>query len=251
MIREYLESKLPAAGQVDDLQEIGIGSFTAFVRVKEEWTKTNEVTDIFLEDGSTAHDHINVKPVTLTIDGQVADIFIRPFPPVQAYTRTMAELSSLAGFSPGRTATQLAKVSALVNTANDAISRVDDLIGRAGQAYDFFGNKSPGTDPKQMFVDELVKLMDTRQAIQISMPHQNFQNMVITTGKITRDNTTNRAISFSITAKQIRYAKTLFSEVQALKKNPAPGETKEKTAEVKSKGVNKPVSFLSRIGELW
>ena len=60
--------------RTDDRQEIGIGGFTADVRVNESIQMTSDAPDNYVEDGSVINDHVINNPIVLSIDGEVADI---------------------------------------------------------------------------------------------------------------------------------------------------------------------------------
>lgn len=250
-IFDYLNQKLPSTKKNDDKQEIGIGNFNAFVKIRQGFTKSNQVTNIPLEDGSMASDHINVNPLTLSIEGEVSEVHLKSEASITAYNRGLISIGSVTKYAPARTSSQVQKINELILQGVDILRKIDDVTADVVQVYDQFGNKDSSKDSQEQFIDELDKLMDGKQLIKIEMPYRVFDSMAITELQINRDNTTNQALKFKLTAQQVRFAKTIYTDTSALYKNPASGSISDKTKGLKDKGINKQkdsnVSLFSRV----
>lgn len=209
-IQDYIDQQL---GDPQE-KEIGIGGFTALVRVSEQYKLTAEVPNTPVEDGSFVNDHIILKPVVLSISGDVSDVHLRASLAISALTSVQAEIGNVvAQYAPERTQAQLAQVNALANDVTDAIQRVDNLIDTGSQVLDLFGNQDTETKGLQeQFLDAMESLYNGKQAITIDMPFRSHKNMVITSLAIAYDNEID-ATSFSMEASQIRLAELQFTEV--------------------------------------
>uniref|UniRef100_UPI0035660C5B phage baseplate protein n=1 Tax=Sulfurovum sp. TaxID=1969726 RepID=UPI0035660C5B len=134
----------------------------------------------------------------------------------------------------------------------DIVRKLEDVAGGISNIYEIFGNKDSAKDQQNQFLDQIEKLMDSKQVIRLDMPYRVCENMVITEVQIVRDNTTDQAVSFKLSAQQILIAKTIYTDISALKKNPASG-LNGKTDDVKDKGLNKvkdvSTSLATRIKE--
>jgi hypothetical protein len=215
-IQEYLNRKVAP----EPTQEIGIGGFTAFVRVKERYTLEADIPTTPVEDGSYVNDHVILKPLVLRIEGNVSDVHLRGAPLTAAVTRTQAEIGNVASqYGSPRTQAQLQQVAVLANTTADAIRRIDNLLDTGEQAVSFFGNQDAATKTlRERFLDTMEALFYGRQGITIDMPTRSHHNMVITSFVASYDNQADTT-EFVLEARQIQYA-----EVQSIKiAKPAPG----------------------------
>ena len=208
-VQDYLDQ------QLEDPQdkEIGIGGFTALVRIKEQYKLDAEVPATPVEDGSFVNDHIILKPLTLSISGDVSDIHLRASLITSALTSVQAEIGNVASqYAPARTQAQLAQANALANDVTDAIQRVDNLINTGSQVLDLFGNQDTETKSiQEQFLDAMESLRNGKQAIAIDMPFRSHKNMVITSLTISYDNEVGNT-EFSLEATQIRLAELQFTE---------------------------------------
>jgi len=188
-------------------KEIGIGDFTALVRVSETYKLTADAPATPVEDGSFVNDHIILKPITLSIAGSVSDVHVRRNPLVRDFIRAQAEIGNLTSqYGSPRTQSQLNKVSALANDAADAFRQLDALVAAGEQAASFFGNKDPaGKTLREQFLDAMEALYFGQQAFTIDMPYRQHKNMTISSFTFNTDNETAET-TFTLEATQLRYA---------------------------------------------
>lgn len=208
-VQDYLDQQL--ADPLD--KEIGIGGFTALVRISEQYKLTAEVPSTPVEDGSFVNDHIIIKPLVLSIAGDVSDVHLRASLITSALTSVQAEIGNVVSqYAPARTQAQLAQVNALANDVTDAIQRVDNLIDTGSQVLDLFGNQDTETKGiQEQFLDAMEALHNGKQAITIDMPFRSHKNMVITSLAITYGNEIDHT-EFALEATQINLAELQFVE---------------------------------------
>lgn len=186
--------------------EVGIGAFTALVRTRETTKLTAESPDTPVEDGSYVHDHVILKPVTLTIEGDVSDVHLRASPVVRQFQRLQAEIGNLTSqYAPPRTQAQLGKISALANDAADAVRGLDALLDSGEQAVNYFGNRDTTSKSiRELFLDAMEGYYYAGEPISITMPHGRLHtNMVITSLTINTDNI-HDSVTFVLDVKQLR-----------------------------------------------
>lgn len=201
-------------------QEVGIAGFTAFVRVSESYRLTADAPISPVEDGSFLNDHIILKPLTITINGDVSDVHVKRSEDVKEYLRAQAEVGNLVSqYAPPATQAQLSKISALANTARDVVIKIENAISAGKQAITYFGNKDTETKGlMEQFIDTMEALHFGKQVISIDMPYRRLENMVITSFTSQTDNEAD-SISFTIEAQQIMLAGIDFVQVE----KPSPG----------------------------
>lgn len=204
-------------------EEVGIGGFTAMVRVSESTSLTSTAPTTFLEDGSFANDHIVINPTVLTIDGDVSEIHIRRSALNEFLANVQANVGAIALYLPPKTQSQVQKANALANDFTDQVRKVDAAVAAGKQALSFLGNQTPGGKPLQeKFIDAMESLHFGRQLVSIDMPYRRHDNMRITAVQTTRDNK-GQNIKFKLTAEQIRFAETIFVDQSEFISNPSEG----------------------------
>ena len=215
-VQSFLERNLANA----PTKEIGIGSFTALVRTRERYNLSADAPTTPVEDGSFVNDHIILKPLTLSIEGDVSDVHLRASPAIRDFARAQAEIGNVTSqYAPARTQAQLQKAATLANDAADAIRQLDNLLATGDQALDYFGNKDDASKSLQeQFLDVMEALHTGKQAFTIEMPYRQHNNMVITSLSVSYDNEID-STTFALEAQQIKYAELQFAEITT----PAPG----------------------------
>ena len=251
-IRDYLNGQF--AGEPDtDAETVGIGGFTAFAQISEKFKRSAKVPTTFLEDGSHVNDHIIREPLTVSIEGNVSDLFVLPSEPVAILQEHQAQIGKITQYAPARTQAQLSRVSGLVNDFTNAVDRVDAAIDATQGAAKYLGNQDKEAQTNiESFLDAMKGLQSSDKRIKISSSLGSFANMYITALEVTRDNQ-SKAISFNMEAQEIRTADT-FSMATSAAQN-ASIATAGQTDGVTDKGtqegeeVSRKESFLfSRFG---
>jgi hypothetical protein len=243
-IADYLNRDRQTAPQ----QEVGIGGFTALVRIRESYNLTASVPATPVEDGSVVHDHIILDPLTISIEGDVSDVHLREAPPLRDARQQQAEIGNLTSqYAPARTQTQLSQIAALANDALEASRRIDAQLDRGEQIGTLFGNQdAESTTNRQLFLDHMEALRNGRQLIAIDMPYRRCDRMVITALSVRYDNETD-STTFNLEAQQVRLAELQFVAVQRRKAGGLGGQTDAQAN--KGAQAGKPVerSLLSNI----
>lgn len=198
-------------------QEIGIGGFTALVRVRDSYKLTSEIPKTYVEDGSHSNDHVIRNPITLSIQGSVSDIHRRASQGIKQLQEVQAEIGNLTNqYAPARTQSQISQINALANDVNDAILQADAALAAGDQALSFFGNKDEESKSLQeQFLDAMEALHFGGQLIAIDMPFRRHENMVITSFQKDTDNEVDET-TFSIEAQQFRFSELRFVEIGTL-----------------------------------
>jgi hypothetical protein len=225
IIRDFIDGQFKA----DEKEAVGIGGFLTAARVREKVTNTREIPVTFTEDGGHLNDHIIKNPITLSIEGEVSNVFRLPSPAVAALQQAQAQIGNITQYLPQRTQAQLSRVSGLAADLTGAIDRVDAILASGQQAANFLGfTGEEGKTNIERFIDEMDGHMNGYDLISIDMPFRTYQNMVITSLDYERNSQTD-SLKFNIEAQEFRIAPSIFVELAA--KNPATGTNGRQTGE--------------------
>jgi len=248
LVSDFLSSKISDVPK----SEIGIGGFTAFVRVNDSTHFESEIPATPLEDGSVVNDHIILKPLRISIEGDVSDVHVRASPLIRQLQTKSAEIGNFTSlFAPAATQSQLSKVAEYANTALDAVHALDNMIGKGRQLLDMFGNHDARKSNQNKFVDYMEAAHLGRQLIDIDMPYRQRTNMRITSFTLSTDNQDN-STSFTIEAEKMQFAELIYANVAAKKPSAGTGgqlETKKDKGAQHGKKV--PASLASQIMSSW
>lgn len=244
MIEQFRKTILPDKLVGSDYEKIGIGGFTMYASVTEVATKTATVTANPVEDGSTLNDHIIKNPDTLTITGEVANVFIKnPIIPITVQ-EVVPAVGIVQNYLPSRTATQISKINALASNVEDYIEAADSAIDKGAQLFDYFTGKKANTTIGDKFLEFFDTVHESNSTIDVECIDKIYNNMVITslsTTKLAKGNYT-----FTISLQKIVKAKTTVIQLTNTS-----GDAKSQAAGLNDKGNNqtKPVdqSFASAL----
>lgn len=234
---------------LDEAQEIGIGSFTMYAMIRRNFSLKSDVPEIPIEDGSTISDHIILKPIEISIEGSVADIFLKRNVIAENYDRLQSEIGNVSKYLPEHTTSQISKINELAVDGATILNKVDAAVEDGKQALNYFGIKSDALTLRELFQLEMERLHYSKMLVSLELPFTVEHDMRITSITFSDDNTANTT-AFTLTAKKVRKAKIIFDEVDNFFKNPSSGN-QGAAAGVKDKGSqtgdDAPTSLLSSV----
>ena len=249
-IRDYINGQFENDG--NDGEEVGIGGFTAFAQISEKFTRSASVPVTYLEDGGHVNDHIIREPITLSIEGNVSDIFVLPSEPVAPLQENQTQIGNITQYAPARTQAQLSRVSGLVNDFTSAMDKADAIISASQGAAKYLGLQDIEAQSNiESFLAAMKGLQASDKRTKISSSLGSFANMYITYFEVTRDNQ-NRAINFALEAQEIRTADT-FSVATSAAQNAAiatAGQTDGETDKGTQEGEEVEESFATNLGKM-
>jgi hypothetical protein len=230
-VRAFIDGQF----QDDELEPVGIGGFTTAARIKNKITKTRDVPSTYLEDGSFVNDHIIRNPSNISIDGEISNVFQLPSPTIKALLDAQANIGVIAQYAPERTQTQIQKVNSLAVGLLNTVDQVDAVIADSQRFAQYLGfTGSEGKTNIEKFIDFMDSIHNTDVLISIDAPFRTYENMAITSF-IHEQNAESESLSFTIEAQELRFAQTIFSEINSAK-NPA-RNTNGQTQGVTDKGI--------------
>lgn len=243
MIQEYIDGYIESiTGKAKS--KVGIGGFTTFATVADS-TKYKAKAPIYpLEDGSIANDHIINEPISISITGEVSDVMLEPSALTELQKRLTAEIGNVTQYLPFKTESQLQKINEIANDAQDKIKKIDKAIADGKQAMSFFGNKSSQNDTnRENFINFIEAVYYGKILISVSVPYRVHDNMAIVDLTIERNNQ-DEVTRFSMTLQKVRIAEIIYTDLQELKKKPAPA-VKDQVGNKTDKGAQAPTKEKS------
>lgn len=219
-------------------ERVGIGGFWMLATVNESINMNSKIPTAWLEDGSAAQDHIVLDPTTITIDGEVSDIWIERNVAMEAITRTQAQIGTIATYLPTRTQSQVQKINAITNDATDKIREIERAYENGKQLAGFFGVSNAEKNIREQFIDHIESIHYGKVLISIETPYRVYDNMALPSIQINRDNQFE-ALTFKITAQKMRFADVVYADINEYFKKPGEG-TEGKLESASGKGPQKP-----------
>ena len=223
----------------DEKQTVGIGGFNLDVRFDSSINFTMVAPENYVEDGSVINDHIVNDPITLSISGEVADIHLKPkFD--DFVLETIREKVQFKVINTVLTKQQQQKIQSVV----DKIQSVVKLANKGFDIYNRFNNRNKPISKVRTVQDDFFDFLESnyinKRLITIEMPFRNYENMLITSLTITKDNSTNQKLKYSLSAKEIRFAEIAYAKADIYFDKPTAkptSTTKAKTTAKKDNGV--------------
>ena len=236
--KNFITNKLNSVAKINEKQQIGIGGYTAGVRLKEEITYTSNITTNTVEDGTDISDHIITLPIFIKIEGEVGDIQLKDDLKYQAFKKIMRSAGKITQYLPSRTATQLTQLTTLAVKVDDTYAKIDDLIKDGTDIYNIFNdtNSVTETTESQKFCDFLTKVWQTKQIIRIETKHRVYENMAIT--MLTLNEQNGNYVSYEVILQEVRFAKLIIdNSSKYFSQNSVSSEAKNTTTSKKNKGT--------------
>jgi len=204
-----------------DKKRIGIGGWVADVRLNESIEFKSDVPDNYVEDGSVINDHIINNPVVLNIEGEVSDLHIKPFFLSDFFVKPIDKaagiLNAVFPFKLTNQATQ--KIKKVAINATDKAKQLESYYKNIENLYKLYENKNELL--RKEFIEFLNRVFCTKELITIETPFGTYKNMRIISLTLTKDNKTDEALSYKITAKEVRFAKTIYIKNSSVYFNPS------------------------------
>lgn len=228
-------------------QSVGIGGINIGARVREVISLNKDAPDVPLEDGSVAHDHLIRQPIQIVIEGYVGDIDYSPSPAISEFLRVQRQIGIVESYLPVRTQSQIDKINSMALSARDAYNEVNSAIKAGKQIFEIFKPSSSKPLINQFF-DAMTNLFNSDLLIDIQIGFGIYKNMAVIGTSFPRDVNENNGLMYSITCKQILFAKTVYSVVQPLIKNESK-DTKKQGEPIVTRGLSegKKASLVTKL----
>jgi hypothetical protein len=238
LIRGYVDSKFDN----DETESVGIGGFRTFAKIRERVLRTRDIPTTYLENGMPTNDHIIRNPLSLSIEGNVSDIFIEGSRSIELVRAAEESIGTITQYLPSRTQAQLSRLSGLVNDVNSAVNLANSVINSTQRIASIL--TSSGKSNIEAFIDAMEALDSSDALITIDAPFRSYKNMVMTSLDYDRDNTTD-SLNFSIEFTQFRFTETVFTKSAKKPSSANNGQQSDEADKGVQNGEETGQSFLS------
>lgn len=202
---------LQGPGDKNKVTDMGIAGFKAASVTRKTVDAPAQAPTSWLENGSFVNDHIILDPVTQVVEGEVGDVFLQPSAFFEAFQEAQAGLGQAVGYLPEQTQAQVQRGVALAATVRDGVNQAQQAINAGQNAAEYFGLQESEKPLGEQFIDTIFAIRKARQLVQVELSGRTWDNMAIIGLSVTRDKE-DRAVSFEVQFKQLRFAETLFVE---------------------------------------
>ena len=203
---KFLNYLTPKDQKTNDKQYIGIDGFNLFVEISSTVNYTATAPRFVTEDLKTAQDSIINDPKSLTIVGEVSDIFIEQDTQEGFGDVFQTILNDATPYLPDRTLSQIQKVEEFANEVDNTIQRIDNFIAggyRIAQTLGIMTGVTPEDSPKKAFFDVMEQRYNTKQPVTIDTLYRRYENWVITSFSYEETNDGDTGL-FTMTFEELR-----------------------------------------------
>jgi hypothetical protein len=187
-----------------------IASFAFDYRETEEVLLESEITEHWLEDNTTASDHIGVRPTVVTLTGWVVElnmpkgILLTILGALQSATNS---LSVLPVFLGAKTPGAAQKIEQAISQAQNVVVQVEQAVARAAQLANLLSGLLGGDsrDKQQKAYLQLKAYQQARIIFTVVTPFETHINMAIESIRATQPSDSTGWSKFIVRMKQINF----------------------------------------------
>jgi hypothetical protein len=160
----------------------------------------SDITDHYVENNSTISDQISIKPVTVTVQGFVAELN-DILPEVNTLVKTaQSKLQVLSPYTPELSVTALVAINEAI-LAYEVIANTVDSVQQTLSALGVGEYKNK----QQLAFSQFFQAYQTRTLFSIQTPWNIFTNMAIKSLRAIQNSETRMITDFEISFKQINF----------------------------------------------
>jgi hypothetical protein len=206
---------------VTPLNAFGIGGFVFDTEGETTANLTAEITDHFVEDGSTISDHIAIKPKKITLKNYVGELVYRQDDSTDTFVQKVArKLTTVSNYLPEIT-TMAQQVLDLRRSGNFLESlgnlNVSKTINRVSDFWALSKNLLSGQSKQQQAFMYFKAMYEQKLLLSVQTPFEFMNSMAIESITAIQNDGEKYVSDFTITLKQIRTAKEIYASKGSVK----------------------------------
>lgn len=204
----------------------------------ESMSLQSEITDNYVENNVAYQDHIALKPMVYTVEGEVGELtWYKNDPQNSVIGAVVQKLTPVVSFAPSVSKT----ASSVQDKAMKVLNTVDSLDNAASRFWGFLSKDDVDTEQKKVF-KYLQLLWAQRQPISIRTPWKKLDNYVIQNVEFSQSDRTSDKTKVKISFKEFKQTKTKTASFD-LKKYMGRGSAQN--AELQNKGMTTGITMDS------
>lgn len=206
----------------------------------ESISMSSDITDNYVENNVALQDHISIKPMIYTVEGEVGElIWYSKNGSNDVLGNVANKLYPIASFSQ-----TLSKGAARVqNTALKVLGVIDSIDNYVTRMWNFFENNESDTEQKKVY-KYLLMLWQARTPINIKTPWSNLSNFVIQNIEISQPDRTVEKSKIRISFKEF---KTVKRKKTSFDINKYLGRGSAQNAELTNKGTTTGITATEQM----
>ena len=178
----YYDQQRLFASRSGDAEPVGIGGFYFFARVGDETELSSTSPDVTLEKGTTISDTIFNAPLTLSISGNVADLWVSeqvsdPPEKVSVSPRGQADF-----YGQERNQATIPQINVIEQDTSSTVRDVSDNLENS-ELSRYFGGGGGQTLPEQ-FQAFCISVWQSKQLVKIETLYGVYDNMHVQSFKL-------------------------------------------------------------------
>lgn len=180
----------------------------------DEGTWTSDITDHYVEDGTTVQDNIVIQPVEFTISGLIGEqVFKDELPDVTSQiSNTLSKLKPIAALAPIVSNYSKAVVNASYYVENE-VNKIKNVVDSIKDKT-FFKDATQKSKWQTTVAEKLAQMQQSRTLCTLDCDLGNFRNMAIKSIRIKQEDTTMQS-DLVVELKQIRFVETYLTAADA------------------------------------
>lgn len=195
-----------------------------------------DITDNYVENNIAYQDHIALKPMVYTLEGEVGELTWYKNDPQNSMIGAVAQkLAPVVSFAPS----VCKSASTVQDKAMKIIGVVDSLDNAFSRFWGFLSNDDVNTEQKKVF-KYLQALWASRTPINIKTPWKKLENYVIQNVEFSQSDRTVDKSKIKISFKEF---KTTASRVGSFDANKYMGRGSAQNAELQNKGITSGIGL--------
>lgn len=197
----------------------GISGLKFDVELTHEINIQCDVTDHYIEDNTTLQDHVAIKPTQITLTGYVGElVYTGPSLFTEALVQANERLGLLSAYLPNFSKGMAQKINALALQIRNTLAVVQAAANVGVNLISLFRKKSATPNNQTLYTNIIRSFIANKTLVTVATPHGGlYYNMIITNANLISNEDSLGYMQASITLKQIRVARTIYTNLDPSK----------------------------------
>ena len=219
---------------VKPINRFGLGGFVFDVPKEESIRISADITDHYVEDNTAIQDHYALKPLTITLSNYVGELVYsgRDTTQLEEIEGTLQKVGRKLNLISAYVPSIISTAEKIKNSIQNKNIGFEQGVESLANVYGLVKDLNPSATNQQKTYLYLKALMEQKVLFSVETPFEFLENMVIEEINAVRGEETTSISEFTITLKQMRFAKTITNIVT---KETQP-KTSQQKEEVDTKG---------------
>lgn len=218
---------------VSPIVNMGLAGFIFDIEDETKIEMQSDVTDHYTENNTAVQDNIVKKPEIITLRGYVGELVYRNAPEKTKIQELTEKISTINAFLPVVSASAKQARDFLASDSKKNADFFAQGVATGVDLYQTFQTLNPPKTAQARAFNFFRSLWSARQLVSLETPYTFYRNMAITAITAIQNGDNKEITDFSITLKEIRFARTRTTEFDRDKYQ---GRAQSEISDVQNKG---------------